>query len=186
MNRRNFINNISLAGVSVLAFPYSGIANSSNSTLFKDNFGGIDFLSSFGTKIEVGKLDSLTKLKDFLRTNNCSLLGTEITKLTDSCYIIPIKKEHFFINDEITALIVSKNNDRFEYNIVSQELINEYNTFIKNYMKSIKSQDISSNTLMHFIPKKVQKNTSNEFSFSTKNANVSIKKIKNKTYTFIS
>ncbi|KAA1247431.1 hypothetical protein [Aquimarina sp. RZ0] len=175
MNRRKFLFSGTIGLGTTSIFPSSIISNDNTISIFSIGKGftkisgqihhlPVAFLSKNLAKTHV-------ELVNLLDDKGYTYNNSEVVKLSNSCFIIPLIKKPLigFYSKELAMLI--KHNGIYNYYILKEQTALAFNSLIENFIKSSKSQGLHLDALTFITPNRIIKESyGKENTFTYKNA----------------
>ncbi|WP_299432675.1 hypothetical protein [uncultured Aquimarina sp.] len=174
MNRRNFLVSGTLTAGALSLTPTSVFAN--NNTISVSSLGkGFSKISDQIKHLSISFLpDNVIKahqvLLQKLDEKGYSYDNSEVVKLSDHCYAIPLSKNPLIgFNSKELALLI-KHNGNYKHHILNEPTAMAFNSLIENFSKSSEAHELNLDTLNFISPNEVIKESSGkESTFSYKN-----------------
>lgn len=161
MKRRYFITSSIMGAGALTIAPTSVLANDRSVTL--SGFGkGFNLLSQKTETIAVSSLSNefvkaYAKISNLLKEQGYQFDPERVTQLNKNCFIIPLHKNPLlgFSSNEL-AIIVYQNNT-YKHYILNEKTTNEFCSFIENFDRNIKGQNLQLDVLALTSPTEVLK-----------------------------
>ncbi len=176
MNRRNFLSSGALTAGALSLTPTSVFANNSTISVFSlgKGFSTIsDQIQHLSVTFLPQNLQEARKtLLQKLDEKGYSYSNSEVIKLSDHCYAIPLSKNPLIgFNSKELALLI-KHNGIYKHHILNEPTAMAFNSLIENFSASSDSHELNLDTLQFISPNEVIKESSGkQCTFAYKNAN---------------
>lgn len=193
MNRRKFLTFSVVSTNALLVLPTSIFASHVPISLYTIGTG-FDKLSSQIEHISVkylteGFINTHNKLMEELKRKSFIYNPTEVVKLSEACFCIPLKKDSMmgFSSKELALII--KNEGVYKHYILDEKIAAEFSSLIENFSAGVESHSLDLNTLEFALPTKVLEQShgkENVFVYENKMKNkISIKSCAKKSRTLV-
>ena len=159
MNRRNFIVSSVMGAGALSMFPSSALA--SNNGISLDKVGkGFKLLLNKVAHVSITDLSSSVanthqRLVSALNDSGYAYNATEVVKLSNSCYAIPLHKKPLLGFESKELALIVKNNGNSKFYILNEKLTNEFSGLIDNFSVCAKSHELDLDAAEFAFPVKV-------------------------------
>jgi len=161
MNRRNFIVSSVMGAGALSVFPTSALA--SNNGVSLTNIGkGFERLLDSVNHVSISNLSSGVaktheRLVVALNESGYAYNATEVVKLSNSCYAIPLHKTPILGFESKELALIVKNNGASKFYILNEKLTNEFSGLLDNFSLNAESHELDLDAASFAFPVKVVK-----------------------------
>lgn len=161
MNRRNFIVSSVMGAGALSMFPTSALASNNGISLEKIGNGFGRMLSHINhvsiSNLSSGVAKTHQRLVTALNESGYTYNATEVVKLSNSCYAVPLHKNPLLGFESKELALIVKNNGTSKFYILNEKLTNEFNGLIETFSQNAESHELNLDAASFAFPVKVVK-----------------------------
>ncbi|WP_430409801.1 hypothetical protein [Kordia sp.] len=161
MNRRNFIVSSVMGAGALSMFPTSALASNNGISLQKIGSGferllhQVDAVSI--SNLSSGVVKTHQRLVVALNESGYAYNATEVVKLSNSCYAVPLHKTPILGFESKELALIVKHNGISKFYILNEKLTNEFNGLIETFSQNSASHELNLDAASFAFPVKVVK-----------------------------